>query len=484
MSRTALRRAPSRGLFAQPTVVVPATGVVLGGVLGGLAYSRPVWAAGAMVVAVCAAAFVFSRLLGTRLGLVVLLIVTCLIDRHTFSLGRLSIRPEQVSALIALGVLVAVRLREGSGLTLRPNLAEMALLAWFLLGFMSSVLMAPSRSQSLKILALLIISSLALFLPRQFFQNRLEQDRSEQDRSEGVDEAVRWLLLAFAAEGAYALVVYFLRLWGPIVSLSVNPASGHLNAYGTLWEPNVLGAVCGAGAIAWIYVGTRFFKRAWIGIALCLSGSVVSFARAAWLATALVLVLSLVLPLRRRIDLRSLVVGVVVTLIVGGGVLGADRLGNYNLGSSRLIGGLANNVDLLGRLYQFGTVFSDFKGSPPLILLGGGPDSFGERHTTAGQPQHVANLELAIFNDTGLLGVGAFGVFAVAIALAAWRKRIDPTVRGLGAMSVVLAITNVATETLELMITWLLLGLLLAAVQAAGSVSSPATAHTVRDTGL
>jgi hypothetical protein len=473
VSQAVLRRTSSGGLIAQPTVVVLATGVVLGGVLGGLAYNRPAWAAGAMVAAVCAAAFVFSRLVGIWRGLLVLLVVTCLIDRFTFSLGRFSIRPEQVSALIALGVLVGARVREGRAFALRPNLAEMALLVWFLLGLISSGLMAPSRSQSLKLLALLILSSLAMILPRQFLE----------ERSEEVDQAVRWLLLAFAVEGAYALVAYFLRLWGPIVSLSINPASGHLNAYGTLWEPNVLGAVCGAGAVAWAYLGARLFKRAWIGIALCLSGSVISFARAAWLATGLVLVLSLVLPLRRRIDLHSLVVGVSVTLVVGGGVIAADRLGNYNLGSSRLIGGLANNVDLLGRLYQFGTVFSDFRGSPSLILLGGGPDSYGERHTTAGQPQHVANLELAIFNDTGLLGLGVFGVFAVAMALAARRKRIDPTVTGLGAMCMVLAITNIATETLELMITWLLLGLLMAAVQAAGSVSPPATAHTVRDTG-
>jgi hypothetical protein len=76
-----------------------------------------------------------------------------------------------------------------------------------------------------------------------------------------------------------------------------------------------------------------------------------------------------------------------------------------------------------------------------------------------------------------------FIAFVVAIAIAAWRFRNDITVLGLGAMMLVLLITNTATESLELMITWLLIGLLLAAAHRAAQVTPPATARTAAGTG-
>ncbi len=466
----------SGALLGGTTLGVLASGVALGAVLGGLAAIQPRWAVVAMVVAVGVTAFVYTRLMGKNLGLLVLLIVTCLIDRHTFPLSRVSLRPEQIAALIALAVFAVERVRSGRALALELNLAEIALGAWFLVGFVSSVLLAPSRSQSIKILALLVVSSLALALPRRL---------SDENPAE-IQEAVRWLLLALATESAYTLFTYFLRVFGPIISLSINPAGGHLNAYGTLWEPNVLGAVCGAGAVAWTYLGPRHFERAWIGIALCLGATVVSFTRFAWIAVAFVLVISLAPPLRRLIDLRTLRLGIAVALVMGLGVLAADRIGNYYPpapaptgaavapapSSSRIFGVLGNSVDVLGRLYQFEAVFADLRGRPLQILLGGGVDSFGERHTNSGVPQHLANLELTVFNDTGIVGLLVFGVFAFAIARAVWPRRTDPTVAGLGAMVLVIAITNQSTETLELMITWLLIGLLLAAGHAAGVSSS------------
>jgi O-antigen ligase len=105
--------------------------------------------------------------------------------------------------------------------------------------------------------------------------------------------------------------------------------------------------------------------------------------------------------------------------------------------------------------------------------LGNGTASYGERHPIAGQPeQHLANLELAVLNDTGAIGLLVFAAFGVAVARAAWRQRRDPTVAGLGAATLVIALTNTATETTELMITWLMLGLLLMAVDAASKHGS------------
>jgi O-antigen ligase len=115
-------------------------------------------------------------------------------------------------------------------------------------------------------------------------------------------------------------------------------------------------------------------------------------------------------------------------------------------------------------------------------IVGGGIDSFGQRHVVEGFHEHLANLELIVLNDTGLLGLLLFALVMIAVIVATWRRRNDAIVGGLTAMTLVLALTNQATETLELMITWLLVGLLLAANQAE-PVSEPVSARTARDTG-
>lgn len=461
---------PARALTE--TLIVGSTGVALGLVIGGLASLHSGWGAVGMIASVCVAAVVLIRLLGWTVGPVVLLIASCFVDRNTFPVGRIDVRPEQIAALLGLAVLIASRLRSGGLDWLRPSAAETALGAWFAVGLVSSLIVAPVHSESLKVLALLVLSSVALVLPRRLLEHREE-----------LDHVIRWLLLAFALEGGFALAAYLLHLFGSNIALSVNPGTGHLSAYGSLWEPNVLGAICAAGAIAWMYLGHRHFHHSWVGIALCLSGAVVSFARAAWLAVVVLMLLSLIASVRRQIYLRGLAFGTAATLVVIGAVVAIDKLGSYSVSltgsTGSLTGSVSNGTDVLGRLYQIKPVFAELRASP---IVGGGIDSFGQRHITGGVPEHLANLSLAVINDTGLLGVAVFGVFVVIILVAVWRRRHDATVIGLGVMTLLIALTNQATETLELMITWVLIGLLLAAVQVAETVSPSSTAGTARDT--
>lgn len=467
---------PPFNLQSRSTLVVVATWIGLGLAVGGLAYLHPGWAALAMVALVGIAAAVFVWTLGWTVGLAVLLIATTLIDRWTFRVGGYDLRPEQVAALIAICAVLAQRLQSGRLDWLRPTLAEGLLAAWFAVGLVSSILVAPSRSQSLKVLALLVISSAALVLPRRLIERRRD-----------LDLIVRYLLLALALEGAYALLAYFLHLFGPTISISVNPAGGHLNAYGTLWEPNVLGAICGAGALAWAHLGKNRFRHEWIGIAVCFSACVVSLTRTALLATTAVLVLSLLLPSRQRPSVRAVFLSAIAAVITIGAVIAADAASNYTVAGTAGGGALVsigNGTDLTGRFNQIKPLLTDLKHSP---LIGGGIDSFGQRHIAAGAQEHLANIEMSIVNDTGVLGLMLFAAFIAVILVAAWRNRHDDLVLGLGAMLTVVAITNQATETLELMITWLLVGMLVAAVELAEPlrvvVKSPAFARTAPGTG-
>ena len=447
-----------------------ASGVFLGLAAAGLFYLRPAGFAMLMIGAVALTGVVLVRLLGVRTGLMVLIIAACIVDQWVFPLGPVNIRPEQIAVLIALGFFLWDRSPSRDASWLRPNASELILLGWFVVNLVSSVLEAPSKTASLKILGLLGVSSIALFLPRRM----LAVDR----RLFG--EVLRWLLLAIAFEAGYVLATYFLHLFGPTIALGINPATHRLEPLGTLWEPNVVGAICGAGAIAWIHLGPRYARYPWIGVALCIAACVASFSRAAWFAVLVVLFLTLATPVRRRVDLRAFGFGALMATLLSVLVFVADEPGNYSSGAG-VVSSVGNSTDIVGRLYQIRPVLEDLH-SPLRLIIGAGTDSFGQRHLNQGAPQHLANLELTLLNDTGLLGLLLFGAFGAALMVAAWRHRESANVVGVGAMLLVLAISNTATETLELMITWLLLGLLLAAIQNAGQVSEPASAHTAPGT--
>jgi O-antigen ligase len=425
--------------------------------------------AGAVVLVLLAAA-VFVRVLGVRMGLLGLMIATCMIDRFTYPVGPVDIRGEQIAALLGLGLVAYLVVARPGGWNLaRPNLTEALLGLWIALNLVSSLTAAPDVSRSVKGVGLLVVSSLGVFLPRRL----LDKTRA----SEQMDTTVKLLLLAFATAGAYGTGAWLAHVFGPMVSISPNGATRHISAYGTLWEPNVLGAMSTAGAVAWAWLGPRYFRFAWLGIAACLAGTIVSFTRAAWLAAAVVLAFSLFKFFRRRAELKQLGLGLAAAAVIALVVFGAEQEGDYfsplppgsagappPVVTRGLLALLVNTVDVIGRLDQVKKVLSDFSQHP---LLGGGTASYGERHMFEGRPEHIANLELTILNDTGVVGLLAFLAFVFALAYAAWRHRRDPIVAGLGMATLVIAITNSATETTELMISWLMLGLLLMAIDAA-----------------
>jgi len=276
------------------------------GLLGAVGRS---WAAPVMAIAVLLLGAYYARVVGLRVGLVAALIVTSVVDHFTFAVGSLALRPEQVAALVALAMLAAMKVRERSTAWLKPSLAEIFLVGWFLIGMVSSLLGSPDKPHSAKILALTIICSLGLFLPRRILSGRQSADN--------VSAITVWLLLVFAAESAYGTIVYLLHVFGPTIGITPNPATGHLSAYGTLWEQNVFGAFAAAGAVAWVYLGPRYFKWAAVGVAVCLGGLFDSLTRAAWLVAMLVGLLGVTRRgLRHQIDMRTVGLGGLGALLV------------------------------------------------------------------------------------------------------------------------------------------------------------------------
>ena len=433
---------------------------------GILAATSRSWAAPVMAAATLALAIYLVRVQGIAVGLVTILIVTSVTDHFTFSIGPLALRAEQVGALIALTVLAAVKLRERDFSWLKPNLSEGLLLAWLGIGIVGSLLASPDKRLSFKIVFLIAICSLGFLLPRRLLAGRR--------LAEHLDLVVFWLLVIFATESAYGVFAYMLHVFGPTIGLTPNPASGHLSAYGTLWEQNVFGAFAAAGGVAWVYLKPGRFNWAAIGLAACVGGLVDSLTRAAWLAAALVGAWGVALSsLRRRIDFRQVVFGALGGVVVLVATLVVDRVGNYNVLIPRAVGGpdkggflaaILNLVDLVGRANQTGPVWGDVSGH---LLLGTGIASYQALHVVHGVPQHLASLPLLVFHDTGVVGLLVFTGFVAAVIVRSWARRDDPIVVGLGQTAIVIGLANLATETTELMIGWLLIGILMAAVDAA-----------------
>jgi hypothetical protein len=449
-----------------------AAAVAFAVLIGLLNWSARGWSAPLMVAAVLALAAYYIRAVGWQTGLLALLIVTSMVDRYTFSAGPVALRAEEIAALISVAVLAANRIGEGGRGWLKPDLAEVLLAAWFVCSLLSSLIGSPDRRLSAKIIVLVAACSLGFFLPRRILAG--------DEAKERLEAVLRWLLILFATEGAWGTLAYLVHLLGPTVSLTPNPASGHLSAYGTLWEQNVFGAIAAAGAVAWVYLGPRRFGRyAAFGLGLCASGLVVSVTRAAWLAAGISGAVGLAVPgLRRRINLLVAGTGLLGGVIAAAAVLVVDSVGTYTVTvtpatgpppKSGLFGALFNMTDFIGRLNQTGSIWADIKHD---VFFGSGVASYEALHVIDGVPQHVASLPLLILNDTGIIGLLVFGAFVVAVIARVWTWRRDEVVTGLSQVAIVLLIANLATETTELMVGWLMIGLLVAATDVASSAGA------------
>jgi len=449
-------------------------GVALVAFLGTLDVWAGRLAAPLAVLAVLAVGAFYMRVLQPEAGLIVLLIVANLADHFTFSVGPVAIRAEQVAALGVLVILAGKGIRRRDSSMLVPRASEWFLLAWILLSALSSLLDSPDRRLSAKVLTLIAVSTLGFFLPRRVL--------SGQSASRQLDVVVRWLLIAFASESAYGFLAYLLHVFGPSISIGPNPASGHLEAFGTLWEQNVFGAFAAAGSVAWVYLGPARFKQAWIGLALCTGGLVDSFTRAAWLAAAAVGALGLALPrLRRRLDRPMVGAGLLGGLLVAILVVVVDQLGTYTVAPPAapaqppkhgVFLAIFNMTDFIGRLNQAGPVWSDIAGR--YVVLGRGTASFEVLHQVGGAPEHIASLPLLVLNDTGIVGLVVFASFVAVLIARVWARRQDDLVAGLGQAAIVVGLAVLATQTTELMVDWLLVGILVAAADVAGARSSPA----------
>jgi O-Antigen ligase len=477
--------------------------------LGLVAASASPWAFPAAAVITLSIYAVFAWAFDARVGVLALLFLVCALDAFEFSAGPIFVRTEQIAAVIGFVVIVATR---GAGRRWwLPSALEWVLLIWFALNVLSSLIAAPQFGASMKVLVLMVLSSAGLLIPRRL---NLSQD--------GLHQAIRLQLLVFAGAAAYGLVALVLA---PILhsdfGMTFNRLTKQLVASGSLWESNVFGAYCASGAVAWALLGPRWFswRSTGLGLGLCFCGVLVSLTRASWVALLLVAVIILVGPLRKKIEPRSIWVAaamfgstlVLFSLAEGAGIYSAsggphrpDQALAYigpakatstpssGTGSTPLttpptatptptaisspgpnLGGIVSDPrDIVGRIQQAEVVFHDLRTHP---FFGGGTASYGERYQFQGMQLWIASLPLRVLNDTGIAGFAVFVLFLTLIAATAWRARRDLLATTLGLILLLIFMTNLSTETLELMFTWLFIGVAVAASEISGATKEAAT---------
>ncbi|MGH7776249.1 MAG: hypothetical protein ACREPI_03620, partial [Candidatus Dormibacterales bacterium] len=120
--------------------------------------------------------------------------------------------------------------------------------SWLALNVLSSLLFAPLLRQSLKDIVLLSVLATAFFLPRMLIKRSAELHR-----------VMQLLLLLVTAESAYGVLAFASSVVsGLSIGTSNAAGTGRLMAYGTLWEPDVFGAVCAGGLALWLVVPASY----------------------------------------------------------------------------------------------------------------------------------------------------------------------------------------------------------------------------------
>lgn len=446
---------------------------VVVGALGGLLGVASLFIVGPILLFLCLVWPVFGASM---------LLVTCALDRFTFTVGGVNVRFDEVAALLLGGALVLRWALTPRFAPVDAGLRPVGLpLVVPLSGYMAANLLATVamdgsrvRAASLDLLTLdllILCWALACYVStpaRLMWALRL------------------WVVVAVAEGliGAAAFALY-LRAHTAVPGVQLDPVSGAPLVYGTLSEGNIFGSYIGASLLVALALafGSTGRKRPFLyGACAVLAGALLlSNTRSAWGATAIGAAL---LPLVSRLGRMGRVGGegrglfaryagglVLIVAIIGVGLMvvpkevsshftsRAAQLLNFGSGSG------------YGRLQLYNVALNEWRAHP---LLGVGPGSFSFRlpGDLSSGPAWLPNLTLQALHDAGIIGLLALVVLVVAFYVtmlrALYRAPVGDTraaLSGLIAAMTALFVAFQLTPGFVLGYPWALLGLALGATR-------------------
>jgi O-antigen ligase len=341
-----------------------------------------------------------------------LLIVASALDRYEVVFGQVRIRYDIIAVLVIAMMLMArlaVRTLRVSDLRI-PLLPPM--LAYIGINLVSTALYATERSRGLQLDAelLMIVPTYGLL----FVALRGRRD---------IERALKWLWIVTVAEasvGIVGMLLYAINVSNYGVTFS---AEGLPMAFGTQWEPNILGSFLLGNFFLLLgdYMRGQASRMRALSLSVVLIGIAVSMTRTVWLALILGVVVFLTATTTHRQKRGHLILVLLPIMALGGLLLGATT----SFGSR-----LLQLVDLQtssasGRVALYQAALQEWRQHP---LLGLGTGSFNVGASPGLPHPWLPNIFLLAVHDTGVLGLAVLLWLLICFyrpVLAAMRSRDD-----------------------------------------------------------
>lgn len=383
------------------------------------------------------------------------LIVATVISRFFLQVSTLRARPEH----IAVGLLccMAPFVMKRRTTPVLWGRADLLLLVYIGLTLFSSSFTSPEPSQTFKWAIQQTLVIVPYFLLRILVTEETVFQRIFQ-----------WMLWIGVAQAAYAIVCFFSRLlFGTEFGMAPEQYGTIPGTYGTQLEPNILGSYSSACLIMLLVAYfTRPNRKTLTGIGITYAAVAISLSRAA-IAGCILAVLALLYCGRKLQFIRKRhLINVVVTVLAVTLVLAPILMSMYRERLSTLDTSDISEDTLSYRLISIVLAFEDIAENP---VFGTGTSSFqltfdwSKIDPDAEEGGWIANSEIRILHDSGILGLGVFVSFILTLLVSCWKvlkREFHVELLALVIAGLVYCVSFQATEGTLLGFFWVHLGLI------------------------
>ncbi|HYL91618.1 MAG TPA: O-antigen ligase family protein [Alphaproteobacteria bacterium] len=426
------------------------------------------------VVLLPPAAWLLIKLFTSAEAGVILLIVAGAMPRGNLEVGGLNARAEHIAAgVLCLSLPFLIRRQRQGNVWMFP---DYALAAYIGLNIFSSIFMSVDPSQTLK----WSMQQMLAILP-YFFLRVLIPDEAK------FSWAIRIFIIVGILVATYGVLAYYSSiLFGTTFGMALEQYEDMPATYGTQFEPNLLGAVCGAFAVFMLAMYLQQRRKYFLaGYGIAFVGMVVSLSRGALGASFIGFLALAYFAKRMRLLNRHVISSILIaTLCVGLICLPLAIQFSERLSTLKVTDPTADGNTFF-RLVQFVAALDNIVQRP---VFGNGTASFQLLFNRAdadidigAETPWIANSELRIVHDTGFIGFIVFMVFLCSLirrSIRLLRTGYYPVVFALLISLMVYSISFQVTEGTILAFTWVHLGLLGCAVHLFGTANRNTSAST------
>ncbi len=404
-----------------------------------------------------------------------LLVLTTAVSHFYIEFQGWKARPDHLVSFLLLLVL-AVRILLGWSRPSPASRFDYLLGGYVFMNYVSSILMSPSRSLSLRWALLTNLVVLPYFLVRFLCTNYSCLRR-----------VFSTVVVVGVVAGGYGIFCFLLNLmFGITTGVYVDKyGPGIPGTFGTLYDSNNFGmysATCSVMLLSLYLFGEEAGRRRYgAGFLVVLLATVVSLARAVLLALAVAVLFLAYVAIKKRVlsgqkllQLGMLAcAGITLSLLVAGSHLGT-RLGVIDPNN------LSADSSLIGRVIEDSAALRDIAQHP---LIGNGTGSFHLLFDLAESPGlfavlkgesfnfiDVENVTLRMLHDIGIVGFLLMLAFFISLArrvrriIAEPNKEGFPIMVGLAAAILLEAVAFQFSDDSLLAFGWIHLGLLVSVV--------------------